>query len=162
MPYKFEDKPVEVKQISSGMHHSVLLSKDGNYSMLEYRYLLQLRRCIHHWLWWLWTSWSWRKGNTSRKHRSQKGHYRQENCFHWKWEVGTERWSSFDNFSQLLYLCGCWRRKRVRLGNGKQSAAYQRIGRRRVGARSSYWQTDRRTKGKKRLFLGEYRGYFKV
>ena len=30
VPYKFEDKPVEVKQISSGMHHSVLLSKDGN------------------------------------------------------------------------------------------------------------------------------------
>jgi alpha-tubulin suppressor-like RCC1 family protein len=30
VPYKFEDKLVEVKQISSGMHHSVLLSKDGN------------------------------------------------------------------------------------------------------------------------------------
>lgn len=30
VPYKFEDKPVEVKQISSGMHHSVLLSKDGD------------------------------------------------------------------------------------------------------------------------------------
>ena len=30
VPYKFEDKLVEVKQISSGMHHSVLLSTDGN------------------------------------------------------------------------------------------------------------------------------------
>ncbi|CAG5111590.1 Oidioi.mRNA.OKI2018_I69.chr2.g5881.t1.cds [Oikopleura dioica] len=30
VPYKFEGNAVEVKQISSGMHHSVLLSKEGD------------------------------------------------------------------------------------------------------------------------------------
>lgn len=29
VPYKFDGNAVEVKQISSGMHHSVLLSKNG-------------------------------------------------------------------------------------------------------------------------------------
>ena len=105
MPYKFEDKPVEVKQISSGMHHSVLLSKDGNYSILENEFLLQLRRCLHHRMWWLRTSWSRWKGNAPRKRRSEKGHDRKENCLRCKRKVSCGRCSSFEKefFSCCTY-----------------------------------------------------------
>ena len=98
MPYKFEDKLVEVKQISSGMHHSVLLSKDGNKTTIEKRFLFVFRRCIHHWMWWLRTSWSRREGNAPRKRRFEKSHHRQENCFRRKRKVISRGWSSFDSF----------------------------------------------------------------